>query len=168
VNHLIEVDFKDFPAFIDALGGITVNNKSKICSPQFDNFYKGFHLPKGEQKLDGRRALGFARVRHNDCAPSETDIDRAERQQEVLGAIRGQLLSPGTFFRLPLVSWRAPKTIKTDLKGPGLLGLAMDIGSGGSGPTAVLKPSCLGCGPGGSLVVPASERADQTKKLLGK
>ena len=162
INHLIEVDFEDFPAFIDALGGITVNNKSKICAPEFDNFYKGFNLSKGEHDLDGRQALGFARVRKNPCAPGESDVERAERQQEVLGGIRGSLLSPGTFFRLPLVSWRAPKTIKTDMKGFGLMGLALDIATGGTGETAVLKPSCLGCGPGSSLLVPESERADQT------
>ena len=109
INHVVEVDFADFPELIDSLGGITVDNKSRICSPPFDNFYKGYNLPKGEQELDGERALGFARVRKNPCAPGETDLDRAERQQEVLTGIRGELLSPGTFIRLPLVSWNAPE-----------------------------------------------------------
>src|SRR5215211_7803657 len=48
INHIIEVDFKDFPKLIDALGGVTVHNKTKICAPPFDNFWKGFNLPKGE------------------------------------------------------------------------------------------------------------------------
>lgn len=168
INHLIEVDFRDFPAFIDSLGGITVQNKTRICSPQFDNFYKGFDLPAGKVKLDGRKALGFARVRKNPCAPAENDLDRAARQQEVLGGIRSQLLSPFTFLRLPLVSWRAPKTIRSDLRGPGLLALAADVATGGSGQTRVLKPSCLGCGPAGSLLVPEGERAAEVKTLLGR
>ena len=167
VNHLIEVDFKDFPAFIDALGGVTVNNKSKICAPEFDNFYKGFNLSKGEHHLDGTTALGYSRVRKNPCAPSETDVERAARQQEVMSGIRSELLGIGTFFRLPLVSWRAPQTIKTDMNGFNLMGLAMDIATGGTGDESVLKPACLGCGPGGSLVVPESERADKTNELLG-
>ena len=54
IDHLIEVDFEDFPEFIDALGGITVNNKTKICAPEFDNFYRGFNLKKGERELNGR------------------------------------------------------------------------------------------------------------------
>ena len=54
INHLVEVDFKDFPAFIDALGGITVNNKTRICSPPFDNFWKGLHFRKGELDLTAR------------------------------------------------------------------------------------------------------------------
>lgn len=72
INHVMEVDFEDFPKLIDALGGITVDNKTRICSPQFDNFYKGFRVPKGEQKLDGRRALGYARVRKNPARPGRT------------------------------------------------------------------------------------------------
>jgi LCP family protein required for cell wall assembly len=168
INHLIEVDFEDFPKFIDSLGGITVNNQSRICAPEFDNFWRGFNLPKGEQELTGREALGFARVRKNPCAPAENDLDRAARQQEVLSGIRGSLLSPGTFFRLPWVSWRAPQTIRTDLRGPGLLALAADVATGGSGETRVLVPSCLGCGVDASLQVPKDERATAVEELLGK
>jgi LCP family protein required for cell wall assembly len=168
INHLIEVDFEDFPAFVDSLGGITVNNKTRICAPPFDNFWRGFNLPKGERELDGRRALGFARVRSNPCAPAENDLVRAERQQEVLSAIRGQLLSPGTFFRLPWVSWRAPQTINSDMRGPGLMALALDLATGGSGDTRVLAPSCLGCGVDSSLQVPDDEKAAAVEELLGK
>ncbi len=168
INHLIEVDFEDFPKFIDALGGITIDNKSRICAPEFDNFYRGFNLSKGEHELTGRQALGYARVRKNPCAPAENDLDRAARQQEVLSGIRGSLLSPGTFFRLPWVSWRAPQTIRTDLRGPGLLALAADIATGGAGETRVLKPSCLGCGADFSLQVPEDEKATAVRELLGK
>jgi len=168
IHHIVEVDFADFPAFIDALGGITVNNKSRICSPEFDNFFRGFNLPKGEQELDGRTALGFSRVRKNPCAPGENDLDRAERQQEVLSGIKGKLFSPGTFIRLPWVSWKAPKALRSDLKAPGLTGLALDVGSGGVGQTEVLKPSCLGCGPGGSLLVSDGEKQAAVDRLLGR
>ena len=168
IHHIVEVDFADFPAFIDALGGITVNNKSRICSPEFDNFFRGFNLSKGEQELDGRTALGFSRVRKNPCAPGENDLDRAERQQEVLSGIKGKLFSPGTFIRLPWVSWKAPKALRSDLKAPGLTGLALDVGSGGVGQTEVLKPSCLGCGPGSSLLVSDGEKQAAVDRLLGR
>lgn len=168
VNHLIEVDFEDFPKFIDTIGGITVNNPSRICAPPFDNFWRGFKLRKGERHLDGTRALGFARVRSNPCAPNENDLARAARQQEVLSGIRGALVSPATFFRLPWVSWRAPQTVRTDLRGPGLLMLALDVATGGSGETRVLQPSCLGCGVDQSLQVPSDERANAVDELLGR
>ncbi len=165
IDHLIEVDFKDFPAFIDAMGGITVNNKTRICAPEFDNFYRGFNLRRGERELNGRRALGFARVRKNPCAPAENDLARAERQQEVLNGIRRKLLSPATFLRLPLVSWRAPQTIRTDLRGPGLLGLAADMATGGAGETRVLKPSSFGTG---DLLYSDSEKSTAVNELLGR
>jgi LCP family protein required for cell wall assembly len=164
IDHLIEVDFEDFPEFIDAMGGVTVNNKTKICAPEFDNFFRGFNLKKGRRELNGRRALGFARVRKNPCAIAENDLNRAERQQEVLNGIRGQLLSASTFFRLPLISWKAPKTIRTDLRGPGLLALAADIATGGSGEPAVLQPSVFG----DDLEFSDAEKASAVQELLGE
>jgi LCP family protein required for cell wall assembly len=168
INHIVEVDFEDFPELVDSLGGITVNNKTRVCSPPFDNFWKGFNLPKGEVDLDGREALGYARVRKNQCDPAENDLDRAARQQEVLSGIRRKLLSPTTFFRLPLVSWQAPKTLETDMAGPGLFALFTDLATGNSDETNVLKPSCLGCGPGSSLLVADAEKKAAADELLGR
>ena len=164
INHLVEVDFKDFPAFIDSLGGITVNNKTRICSPPFDNFWKGIHFRKGELHLDGERALGYARVRKNPCAPAEDDRARAARQQEVLRAMGAQAKSPGTFFRLPWVSWQAPKALKTDMKGPSLMGLFADIATGNSDDTEVLQGTC--CDLQGDIQVSPGTRADAVQKLL--
>jgi LCP family protein required for cell wall assembly len=164
INHLVEVDFKDFPAFIDALGGITVNNKTRICSPPFDNFWKGLRIKRGEVELDGTRALGFARVRKNDCAPAEDDRARAARQQELLRAIGAQVKSPSTFFRLPWVSWQAPKALKTDMKGPALLGLFADIATGNSSDTEVLEGTC--CDLEGDIQVSPGTRAEAVDRLL--
>jgi LCP family protein required for cell wall assembly len=164
INHLVEVDFKDFPAFIDSLGGITVDNKTRICSPPFDNFWKGIHFRKGELHLDGRRALGYARVRKNPCAPAEDDRARAARQQEVMCAMGAQAKSPGTFFRLPWVSWQAPKALKTDMKGPALMGLFADVATGNSDDTEVLQGTC--CDLQGDIQVSSGTRADAVQKLL--
>jgi LCP family protein required for cell wall assembly len=164
INHLVEVDFQDFPAFIDALGGITVDNKTRICSPPFDNFWKGLRFPKGEIDLDGRRALGYARVRKNPCAPAEDDRARAARQQEVMRAIGAQAKSPSTFFRLPWVSWQAPKALKSDMKGPALMGLFADIATGNSSDTEVLEGTC--CDLEGDIQVSPGTRAEAVDRLL--
>lgn len=168
VDHLVELDFADFPKLIDALGGITVHSKSRICSPPFDNFWRGLRFPKGDLHLNGQQALGFARVRKNRCAPNETDLDRAQRQQEVVDAIRRRLLAPATFLRLPLVAWRAPKALRTDMRGPTLLALFATMAIGGSGGQAhVLEPSCLSCGPGSSILVSEGAKRDALGYLLG-
>jgi len=163
VNHLVEVDFKNFPDFIDSLGGVTVNNKSRICSPPFDNFWKGLHFKKGEIDLNGRRALGYARVRKNRCAPGEDDRDRAARQQQVLSAIGSQVKSPSTFFRLPLVSWNAPRTLRTDMNGLELMMLFADMATGTSDQTEVLEATCC---RGSNLFVSDGAKADAVRKLV--
>jgi LCP family protein required for cell wall assembly len=164
ISHLVEVDFEDFPELIDSLGGVTVQNKTRICAPPFDNFWRGFRLRKGEQELDGRRALGFARVRKNPCSPAEDDRARAARQQEVLRAIGDAATSPGAFLRLPLVSWRAPQALKTDMKGPGLMALFADMATGNSDETAVLEAGC--CVNGSNLFVSDGAKRDAVDKLL--
>jgi LCP family protein required for cell wall assembly len=163
INHLVEVDFEDFPAFIDALGGITVNNKSRICSPPFDNFWKGLHFRKGEIHLNGRRALGYSRVRKNSCAPAEDDRDRAARQQQVLAAIGSQVKSPSTFVRLPWVSWNAPRTLKSDMNGFQLMMLFGDMATGNSKDTEVLEATCCN---GSNLFVSEGSKRDAVRKLL--
>ena len=155
INHIMEVSFDDFPDFIDALGGIDVDLDDCIQSNSFGG--KRVRLSKGEHHLDGKDALAFARVRKNECDISEDDRDRAARQQQVMSAIRSQILSPSTFFRLPLVSWEAPQTLRTDLKGPGLMMLFTDLMTGGSGKTNVLE--CLPC--------TEAERAEAVDDLVG-
>jgi LCP family protein required for cell wall assembly len=164
INHLVEVDFEDFPELIDALGGITVNNKTRICSPPFDNFWKGLNFRKGEIELNGTRALGYARVRKNSCATGEDDRARAARQQEVLRAMGDKVTSPGTFFRLPWVSWQAPRALKSDMRGPGLLALFADLATGNSNDTEVLSAGC--CINGSNLFVSEGAKRDAVRKLL--
>jgi LCP family protein required for cell wall assembly len=163
INHVVEVDFQEFPDFINALGGVTVNNKTRICSPPFDNFWKGLHFKKGELHLNGREALGYARVRKNTCAPSEDDRDRAARQQQVLAAIGSQAKSPSTFVRLPWVSWNAPRTLKSDMNGFQLMMLFADMATGSSNDTEVLEATCCN---GSNLFVSDGSKRDAVRKLL--
>ncbi len=169
INHLIEVSFENLPELVDTLGGVTVTAKNRICAPPFGNFPRGLRFKKGENEVNGKRALGFARVRKNPCAPEENDLDRAERSQELVDAIIGRAISLSSFPRLPWAAWRAPKTIRTDLAGPGLLALGADLVTGSSDEPVVLEPSCLGCSltvPGG-LEVSDGEKTEAVKELVG-
>jgi LCP family protein required for cell wall assembly len=163
VNHLVEVDFKNFPDFIDSLGGVTVENKTRICSPPFDNFWKGLHFKRGEIELSGKRALGYARVRKNSCAPAEDDRARAARQQQVLSAIGSKVKSPSTFLRLPWVSWNAPRTLRTDMNGFQLMMLFGDMATGTSDKSEVLEATCC---RGSNLFVSDGAKADAVRKLV--
>jgi len=169
INHVMEIDFENFPEFIDSLGGIDVTVKQRCVKPaeRFGGYgIRELKFKRGEHHLDGRRALGFARIRKNACNPREDDRHRAARQQEVLSGIRDAALSPSTFVRLPWVAWNAPKTVKSDMDGPGLSMLFADLVTGGSGETRVLRFD--GTGPGGSVVVSEERREREVKRLLGE
>lgn len=164
VNHLIEVDFENFPKLIDALGGIDVTT-GRVCSEISGGKANGgwtLRLRRGTHHLDGEDALTLARTRKNDCNPAEDDLTRARRQQEILSGIKGQLTSPATFFRLPWVSWAAPQAIRTDMGGPTLLGFFAASAIGGTPPVAVLRPSgaeTLPDGGSGLVVSDADKQA---------
>ena len=163
INHVIRLSFSSFPKLIDAVGGINITLKRCVRSQKFNGHR--VNLSRGTHHLDGKEALRFARVRTNFCDPSDDDRDRAARQQQVMSALRARLFSPGAFVRAPWIGWRAPQLLRTDLAGPGLTALAFDVATGGSGETRVLEPA--GFAPGGSVLIPESERAKAARYLRG-
>jgi LCP family protein required for cell wall assembly len=125
INHLVEVNFENFPELIDALGGVTVKTgcvESEISGGRRNGGYT-LRLKSGTHELNGRQALTLARTRKNACKPQEDDHARVRRQQQILTAMKDQVTSFETFVRLPWVSWAAPQAIRSDMSGPTLLGL---------------------------------------------
>lgn len=103
VNDFLAVDFQSFIDLVDAIGGIDVQTEYTINDPQYPNMnygYDPFYLPAGNHHLDGYNALRFARTRHGD-----SDIQRAERQQQVMYAVRDRILN---FDMLPSLVAQAP------------------------------------------------------------
>jgi polyisoprenyl-teichoic acid--peptidoglycan teichoic acid transferase len=133
INHVVLVDFNSFKDLIDELGGVTVNVPAPIVSNRFDcpfptdsqcQQWKGWRFAKGKQKLDGRRALIYSRIRENRLDPAENDLTRGGRQQAVVDAIGDKLTSPGTLFKLPFVGDSLLKPLATDLSAGQFLQLA--------------------------------------------
>lgn len=124
VNHVVIVDFGSFVSLIDAVGGIDVNVPKAILSNRFDcpfptnercQQWEGWRFPKGTQHLNGQRALIYSRIRENRLDPSDTDISRGVRQQQVMQATLAKLASAGTFFRLPFSGQKLMAPLTTDL-----------------------------------------------------
>jgi anionic cell wall polymer biosynthesis LytR-Cps2A-Psr (LCP) family protein len=65
--------------------------------------------------MDGRRALVYARIRENTLDPSESDITRGGRQQQVVQAIADETVSLHAFLRLPFVGDDLVTPLATDL-----------------------------------------------------
>jgi len=185
INHIIIVDFDGFADFINTLGGVTINvpgNPNKkgavVCGDVDGGKSQGgvsLKLPPGDVTLQGDKALAYARIRHNNCDPSEDDRDRAARQQAVLNGIKDRLTSvtrfPYNFLKGPWIGWNAPKAFISDMGGFTLPQVAIAAILGGSGETNVLGGSGARSdatpGPGGSLAYPDSVCLDAVKKLIG-
>ncbi len=87
VDHYVEVDFHGFVDVVDALGGI------EVCLPEPINDPKAhLDMDAGTHHVDGTEALAFARTR----ATSQGDLDRIDRQQQVLSAMLDKALSTET------------------------------------------------------------------------
>lgn len=184
VNHVATIDFENFPQLIDAMGGIKIKAETCLTAdvsggakrPRkgvtigYDKFKGGtsFRLQEGRTyKLQGSAALAYARVRKNRCDAGQDDLNRAERQQQVLGAMKRRVISPTGFLRLPLIAWKAPQAVKTDMGGFSLLGVAIGQFLPGKGSQTVLKPSGVGNDAGGGvgLVVSPDEVAKARRKF---
>jgi len=172
VNHLVEVNFANFPALIDSLGGITYTGNCVISKINGGSRNGGYtlRLKAGTHELDGEQALALARTRKNDCRPQEDDKARARRQQKIMTAIKDKVISFETFIRLPWVSWAAPKAVRSDMSGPTLLGLIGAELIGGNAKKYVLTPSgntTLGDGGAGLTVDDATRQRIVDRFLQG-
>jgi LCP family protein required for cell wall assembly len=141
VHHLVQVNFDDFPDLIDSMGGIIYRGGCVVSRVNggYANGGVTVRIRAGEEEhLDGRQALALARTRRNECNADENDLTRARRQQRILAAIKGRMLSPAAFARLPWIAWQVPRTFRTDMSGPTLLGLFAALAVGGDPQTQVL------------------------------
>jgi polyisoprenyl-teichoic acid--peptidoglycan teichoic acid transferase len=152
INHVVLVDLGTFDDVVNALGGITVNVKEPILSkfecprstPAKCERWKGWRFHKGEQELNGRRALVYARVRTNELNPSDSDLTRGERQQQVTQAIADKVVSFYGFTRMPFVGDDLVRPLATDLS-------ATDIIQLGWVKFRAPESQTLSCHLGGSL-----------------
>ena len=154
-RHAI-VDFGGFEDVVDALGGITVDVGQPI---RIGIEGHRIYIPAGRQKLNGLEALAYARYRGTPCG----DLDRIERQQQLVAALREQALGWNTITRLPGIVKVMHENVDTDL---GIvqaisLGRAL-IGRGEKGGLRSYQlrgvPETL---PNGDAVLVPDERANQ-------
>jgi LCP family protein required for cell wall assembly len=159
INHIVEVNFENFPQLIDAMGG--VDYTGGCVTSRIDGGYSrgGYtlRLPAGTHHLNGKQALALARTRENLCAPNESDLNRAQHQQALFQDMKSRLLSPSSFVRLPWIAWSAPPAIVSDMSGPTLLGLFAALATSPTPPTRILKPSGTVALPDGEVGLSVSE-----------
>ncbi|HEY3342214.1 MAG TPA: LCP family protein [Anaerolineae bacterium] len=117
IQHYVRVNFNTLTSLIDLIGGVDVDVDADINDPQYPSMnygYEPFVLSKGLHHLDGATALKYARTRHG-----SSDIVRMRRQQQIIIAVRNQIMQPGVMakltFNMPLVVDALSGSIKSDL-----------------------------------------------------
>ena len=109
IDYYLSVNFQAFIQVVDLIGGIEVEVPETIDDPDYPDRCYGFdpfHIEAGTHRLDGSTALKYARTR----ATFGGDVDRAERQQQVMLAVREQVLQ---LDMIPQLMGRAPELWQT-------------------------------------------------------
>lgn len=92
IHYYTRIDFEAFKSIIDTIGGVTVT----IDSSFYDYWHK-ISFPAGTEKMNGERALAYARARYVE-GPEGGDFRRAARQQQILLGLKEKTFSVNTAF----------------------------------------------------------------------
>jgi LCP family protein required for cell wall assembly len=185
IDHVAIVDFTGFEDLIDAVGGVTVDVPHKLCADISGGAGGGqggmtLHLHKGENTLDGEKALAYSRIREpSECpGPGKSafslgydDLDREKAQQSVINGIKDRLTdplrAPYNFIKGPIIGWDAPKAFVSDMGFLTMPQLILAAAIGGSADAEVLCGSAKGgCAVGTEIEVPESVRRRAVNRFL--
>ncbi|WP_228373301.1 LCP family glycopolymer transferase [Demequina silvatica] len=90
IDRYLEVGFTGVGEIVDALGGV------RLCYDQdVDDKLSRLKWKAGCHNADGKKALAFSRMRYSDPLG---DIGRTQRQQQVVGAVADEIMSPATIL----------------------------------------------------------------------
>ena len=107
IHHYAIVDFDNFESIVDIAfpKGVEINVQKEMSQEI------GVTLTPGTKQLNGKELLGYARFR----ADSEGDFGRVTRQQEVIAAMKKEVMNPGTLITMPKLAGALSGYIQTDL-----------------------------------------------------
>lgn len=136
IDAVLVADLWGVIKVVDAMGGVDIDIPAAVSDDNYpDPVWGHIHmsLPAGQQHLDGRHALFYARSRHQD-----SDYSRMLRQQTLLLAIRNDI-GPGTILDAPALAAAAKGFVWTDLPRDSLPNLVNLFGKAASASVKQLR-----------------------------
>lgn len=116
IHYYARLDFGGFIAMVDAVGGVDVTVTRGFEDPGYDGYgfdSRGYSISEGQHHLDGANALAYARSRKG---AGESDFTRAARQQQILVAMREQMMEGASLlFELPGLLDAVGRTMRSDV-----------------------------------------------------
>lgn len=123
IHHVAQIDFANFEQMVDiaAPNGVEVDVEKDMSEKI------GVSLKKGVHDLNGKELLGYARFR----ADNEGDFGRVRRQQQVLAALKDEMISVSAIPKYPKLAGAVQGYIETDLPTSDQVKLAIEIAKSG-------------------------------------
>ncbi len=139
VNYWMTINFAGFKDFIDAIGGVDVNVPDAFTArypanddPSINPNWLTVAFTKGQQHMDGQRAIIYARARYVlDNNAEGSDFARSQRQQLIMKAALAKLKDWHTWPQFYGATDKLEKTIYTNFSLADLaeFALKMDLNS---------------------------------------
>ena len=110
VDYFVKVNYRSFPKIIDLLGGVDIYVDKRMNYTDYSG--KLFiNIPKGQQHMNGKTALGYVRFRHDPLG----DIGRVQRQQKFIKIVIDKFKSASIIPKIPSLIQEMMKAVDTDL-----------------------------------------------------
>lgn len=125
IHHFALIDFTSFESLVDvaAPNGVEIDVEKEMSEKI------GVSLMPGVQKLNGKELLGYARFR----ADNEGDFGRVRRQQQVIAAMKDELVSLSSIPKFPKLAGALQGYVQTDMPMTDQVRLATELATGGGG-----------------------------------
>ena len=117
IHYFAAINLLGFKNAVDAIGGVDITVQRAIHDPTyFDeyNHHVGFYIEPGTYHMNGRMALAFVRSRKG---IGDSDFTRADRQQQLLAALRAKLTAGNLLLALPGLLDAVKDAVATDIPG---------------------------------------------------
>jgi LCP family protein required for cell wall assembly len=105
IDYYVQINMEGFKDIVDSVGGVTVQNDLDFTSD-------GAHFSKGTLKLNGDKALKYARMRHED---PRGDFGRQMRQRQIIQAVINEGASVSSLTNFGDIFKALGNNVKTNL-----------------------------------------------------
>jgi polyisoprenyl-teichoic acid--peptidoglycan teichoic acid transferase len=127
IHYFAAINLLGFKQTVDSIGGVDITVLRAVHDPLYNDEYghrQGFFIEPGTYHMNGHTALAFVRSRKG---TGDSDFTRADRQQQLLTAIRDKLTAGNLLLALPGLLDAVKNTISTDVPSSRLAELAAAI-----------------------------------------
>jgi LCP family protein required for cell wall assembly len=127
IHYFAAINMLGFKETVDSIGGVDITVQRAIRDPTYIDEYnqlKGLYIKAGTYHMNGHTALAFVRSRKG---AGDSDFTRADRQQQLLTAIRDKLTAGNLLLALPGLLDAVKSTIATDVPSDRIAELAQAV-----------------------------------------